>query len=332
MNGRLTGSRRIAAAALAAALLLSGVEGAFGANSGQIAQQLKELKNDVRRAGAAYERAYWRVDESEVRLKKLDKQIAKTNRELAAARKRLSKRVGLMYRAGGLSYMTVVLGASSFDDMVSRLDFMQRVGRSDAFTISDVESLQLKLSKQRAEVGSETKRKRKALSSLRAERDKLKRRMGAKQQQFERLVGQSGGSFRSLPRGPLGMVFPVAGVSYYSDTWGASRSGGRRSHKGTDIMAAHGTPVVAVLDGTVSSRTGGLGGRCIYLNANNGWQFYYAHLSGYAVTSGRVNRGDIIGWVGSTGNASSGSPHLHFEIHPGGGGAVNPYPYLRAID
>lgn len=120
-------------------------------------------------------------------------------------------------------------------------------------------------------------------------------------------------------------IFPVAGENSYIDSWGYARSGGR-SHKGTDIMAAAGTPVVAVKDGTVQSGTNSLGGNTIWLTAEDGTRYYYAHLQSIDVASGAVKAGDVIGTVGSTGNASASAPHLHFQIDMSG--AVNPYPYL----
>ncbi len=120
-------------------------------------------------------------------------------------------------------------------------------------------------------------------------------------------------------------LFPVAGDCEYIDSWGFPRSGGRR-HKGTDIMAAAGTPVVALKDGMVTSGSSSLGGITLWLETDDGTRYYYAHLQSIEVGSGRVVAGQVIGYVGSTGNASASAPHLHFEIHRPE--AVNPYPEL----
>jgi murein DD-endopeptidase MepM/ murein hydrolase activator NlpD len=121
---------------------------------------------------------------------------------------------------------------------------------------------------------------------------------------------------------------PVAGAVSFVDSWGAGRSGGRR-HKGVDMMASIGTPVVAPVGGSVTHRSNRVGGRSFYLTGNDGNFYYGTHLSGYG-NAGSVSAGDVIGYVGDDGNAR-GIPHLHFEVHPGGGSAVNPYPYVAAV-
>jgi murein DD-endopeptidase MepM/ murein hydrolase activator NlpD len=124
-----------------------------------------------------------------------------------------------------------------------------------------------------------------------------------------------------------GMACPVAGASAFFDSWGASRSGGR-SHQGVDMMAARGTPLVAVESGFASFSTNRLGGNAIWLSGGSGTRYYYAHLRGWAGSSRSVSRGEVIGYVGSTGNTTAN--HLHFEVQPNGR-AVNPYPYVRAV-
>jgi murein DD-endopeptidase MepM/ murein hydrolase activator NlpD len=126
-----------------------------------------------------------------------------------------------------------------------------------------------------------------------------------------------------------GFLCPVQGAVAFVDSWGNPRSGGR-SHKGVDMMAARGTPVVAPVSGSVSHRGNSIGGLSFHLNGDDGNYYYGTHLDGYAnENAGHVAAGTVIGYVGDTGNAR-GTPHLHFEIHPGGGSAVNPYPATRA--
>ena len=129
----------------------------------------------------------------------------------------------------------------------------------------------------------------------------------------------------------IGAMFcPVDGGGlHFTDTWGAARSGGR-VHKGVDMLAARGTPTPAPVSGEVVHRGSSLGGLSWYVYGDNGNTYYGTHLSGYANQgAGWVEAGTVIGYVGDTGNAR-GTPHLHFEIHPGGGSPVNPYPYVAA--
>jgi murein DD-endopeptidase MepM/ murein hydrolase activator NlpD len=129
-------------------------------------------------------------------------------------------------------------------------------------------------------------------------------------------------------------AFPVQGRCGFTDTWGAARGAGR-SHEGTDIIGARGLALYAAMDGTISKMTTGgvLGGTSLRLTAADGTYFYYAHLEAFAanLANGQVVRaGQIVGYLGSTGDTNT--PHLHFEVHPKGGAAVNPYPILKAVD
>jgi peptidoglycan LD-endopeptidase LytH len=127
-----------------------------------------------------------------------------------------------------------------------------------------------------------------------------------------------------------GVVCPVAGPNYFINSWGYPRSGGR-THKGTDLMAAYNTPLVAMNSGTVRLNSHSQGGRQTYVYGDDGITYYYAHLSQWpgGLSSGqRVNKGQIIGYVGTSGNAAT--PHLHLGMIAGGV-YVNPYPTVRPI-
>lgn len=124
------------------------------------------------------------------------------------------------------------------------------------------------------------------------------------------------------------ILCPVLGGSAYGNSWGAPRSGGRR-HQGVDMLAPTGTPIQSVVSGTIVHRNNPLGGTTIGLFGDNGNRYYYAHLAGYEGEERYVMPGEVIGYIGDTGNAT-GIPHLHFEIRPGGGVPVNPWPSVSA--
>jgi murein DD-endopeptidase MepM/ murein hydrolase activator NlpD len=135
------------------------------------------------------------------------------------------------------------------------------------------------------------------------------------------------------PLGGLTIRMPVVGVRAGSldDSWHAPRDGGARKHKGIDIFAPRGTEVVAVADGVISFiGDQRLGGHCIWLTTENGASFYYAHLDRWAAglyEGMQVESGDLLGYVGNSGNAASTPSHLHFGINQNDE-MVNPYPVL----
>ena len=131
-------------------------------------------------------------------------------------------------------------------------------------------------------------------------------------------------------------VFPVQGRCSFIDTWHAPRGGGRL-HVGVDIISSQDKLLYAVVDGTISKQyfdyPGALAGNGLRVAQPNGTYFTYLHLSGFAdgiEVGAKVKAGDVIGYVGTTGN--SATPHLHFEVHPNGGSPVNPYPLVKAVD
>lgn len=325
-------------ALLMLAILTPGV--ASAQTAAQLKAQLDRVQARAAKAGRSFTAAYWELDETEVALAKTRARERKAKKKLAAARKQLNNRANAMYRKDGLDVVGFLTGASSFEQFVTRADYVTRLGAADAFAVAEVKRLRRELGGEVRRLKAERRLRARRLAELRTRRDRLQSQLRSTQADYARLkrrldAVRSGGSLptgiASAPGGN-GMVFPVAGPHFYANTWGASRSGGRRRHQGTDIMSPRGTPCVAVLSGTVSAKSNGLGGLTLWLRSDSGWSFYYAHLSGYAVRSGRVRAGQVIGYVGSTGNAAGGAPHLHFQMHPRGGAPVNPYPYLRAME
>jgi murein DD-endopeptidase MepM/ murein hydrolase activator NlpD len=145
-----------------------------------------------------------------------------------------------------------------------------------------------------------------------------------------------GGRFTVTIRNLAFLRFPVVGrtSSAILSAFGVDRDGGRRLHRGVDIFAPRGTPVIAGADGVaVWVGESGRGGKVVWLELDGGHNLYYAHLDAQAVEEGQaVRAGDVVGWVGNTGNARTTPPHLHFGVYLDVRDAVDPYPFVHEVD
>lgn len=271
-------------------------------------------------------------------------------------RDRVVNRAIDVYMSGGTQITDLVFGAHTIDQLVAGQEFLEAVtanelSSADLLTVirGEMETMRADLSDQ-ASVLLILEEKADVLADILASsaevahetydqlRGECKRLDDARQGELARAraiaaarkAGGAGGVGSVITPG---FICPMAGsASSFSNDWGYPRSGGR-THKGTDIFAPKGQNVVAVASGTVLLTSGGLGGISIWLAADYGVDYYYAHLSGYASgisTGTRVSKGDLIAFNGSSGNARGGSPHVHFQLHPGGRSRspVNPFPTL----
>jgi murein DD-endopeptidase MepM/ murein hydrolase activator NlpD len=141
----------------------------------------------------------------------------------------------------------------------------------------------------------------------------------------------TGGQLLLAPRNAAGTAplarCPVSGARFMND-WGFPRAD-TGFHQGNDLMAKRGASIVAPVSGTVTQGVGTIGGNFFRLVGADGTSYYGAHMSSFG-KKGKVKAGDVLGTVGNTGDAEGGPTHLHFEIHPAGGAAINPYAFLIA--
>lgn len=242
------------------------------------------------------------------------------------ARNELQRRVTLLYSQGPGAGLEATVRSGDLLEVVRRASVAQALiedGRDEVVDTYLVAAEQAPggIDEERGEIGEA----REYLADLTVARERLREELAAADAELA--------SVRAAIVPDI--VFPIAGTEYdFIDSFLFCRDGCRRRHQGVDIMAAHGTPLLAVEHGVLFRLgTGRLGGIKLWLLGESGAAYYYAHLSGYselAVEGAFVRAGDVIGFVGNTGNAISTPPHLHFEVHPTASGrAVNPYPLVR---
>ena len=317
-----------------------------GADGGDLAA----ARSRANAAAAELAEAETRLGEIDAEIQSLEAQAAEAQATLDSLRDAVEDAAVRRFISGGDAQVTFVdenINTQARADALSKYATQGNQDAIDAFEAAaeDLEVAQTRIAAKREEQKDTIEQLEERRAALEREFERLQE-LEKERQEAERkrraalaraaaaaaasqVTAQSGPAEVTVSAPVNGIVCPVQGPVAFSDTWGDARSGGR-AHKGVDMLAPMGTPTVAPVSGTVEHRGNSLGGLSWHLNGDNGDYYYGTHLASYENQgAGHVEAGTVIGYVGDSGNAA-GTPHLHFEIHPGGGAAVNPYPYVAA--
>src|SRR5262245_8798812 len=349
--------------------------------------QIQQYRSQIESTQIQLNAAVEKLDRLQAELEQIQAQIAETKARIADAqaryerlRSRLEERAAQAFIAGPASDLEIFLGATSMDDLSDRMEFVDAVTRSDAALAQQASNLKVVLeieeqsleeleAKQQDQVDQQTALRDQILNQLSYISSLRDRAVSLAQQTLEKYktlskqrkdyLEQQAQSSVSPPSpdvlpppgfdNPL-KVCPVDPPRAFGDGFGAPRyTGNFHLHAGDDILSDYGTKIRAPFDGVAKPSYNTLGGNSEYVYAPDGSYVYNAHLQSYSdKSSGPVKAGDVIGYVGDTGDAK-GTPHDHFEWHPIGGppanwpasfygyvtipgtSAVNPYPILNEV-
>jgi len=381
-RGRSASYRRrwvgVAAVSLLLLMALAPTAGAgLKQNLDEAKARLAELKRQIGAQQAVLDRLSaeaaaiaMRIDEHQAIYEQVTTQLQQTKVELDAAKQRfqavlgrLNERVREAYMQGPGTPVEFLLGATSLADLSDRLEFVNALAQSDSDLADQVQNLKNQLSARARNQQRLQARQAEILRALEDERAKLQDQFSQQKQIYddiqdkraeaEQLVERLGRAYRDFLASLSGVsngvfkVCPVDQPRAVYDGFGAPRyAGGYHPHAGNDIVAPTGTAILAPFAGTARSSYNTLGGSAVYVYGALGY-VYNAHLSSYSSNSnGPVTAGDVIGYVGDSGDALGGVPHDHFEWHPKVipsnwptspygytviGSALNPYPLLSQV-
>jgi peptidoglycan LD-endopeptidase LytH len=299
----------------------------------------EEVVDELTAARAAaidrYEAAWATIERSRVELAALERSTERLAAEVTATTQALERRARLAFMRGPMESLEVLLQPEAAQLAVERVALLSALQRRDRIEVEQAAAGQVALDQSRELIRVREEELLALQEVLEAEAEVLQDELEQASEEaagIRSLVARQRRIDRGAQQGIYACIFD-RGATRFRDTWGAPRSGGRR-HKGTDLFAAYRAPVYAITSGVVQRHSrSGLGGIGLYLRGDDGNTYYYAHLDSIhagASVGTRVTAGELVGRNGYTGNASRSAPHVHFELHPGGGAAINPYPWLAA--
>ena len=351
--------RRFIRPLLACSLLLPTVLGITpdakgGESLKDLEARMDAVQADLDEATARIETLRTEEENLRERLRELDLSLDQAERRAMRNEQRAVETARNLYMGGSDAFLEVLLSSEDVAQLSAASEYMSRVSETNANTFVELARDEERLQAMRSDIAERLDELAGVRISLTDESNALQARFEDAADEYEALKRKREAAARKAaaaaaaaarreerahaPSAPAsgpsttpsasGLVCPVDGPNSFIDSWGYPRPGGR-SHEGTDVMAAFGTPVVAVIGGTVTyAGYGDSAGNWIVLSGNDGNSYWYMHNRENLVTGGPVKAGELIATVGDTGNAIGGPPHVHFEYHPGGGGPVNPYPIL----
>jgi murein DD-endopeptidase MepM/ murein hydrolase activator NlpD len=317
--------------------------------------ELRGIQADIRAINTQIANAWAHWNQLRDRRNAVDRYIDRQTDAIEELQGRLDERARAAYMTGPAAVVDAVLGAESLTDMSDRLTFLDVLARQDSDVSIAIDLEREQLREHEVTLKGYAGEEKKVLRELARQNEAIQKKFAAqmrvedriadklaeaqkhlrvlKEQRRRQLAAALGVGNIGPPVSADGPFFwcPVDAPRTYIDDFGFPRVG--HTHQGNDIFAPSGTPIRAPFNGIAREGSGGLGGLYVYVDADaNADYVYNAHLSRFAGVSGQhVTKGQIVGYVGQTGNAASTPPHNHFEYHPGGGSAVSPYLYLNEV-
>jgi murein DD-endopeptidase MepM/ murein hydrolase activator NlpD len=339
-------------AVIAAALLLAGVPVLDSSRSALAEDELKENKQALHETKARIRARNQRLKMNQRQMNQLATRIARTESQLVKAQRRignlgqdilalelqilnlqakLDQRIREAYMLGGASVL-YLLTATSAAEAAARISFLDEMNRRVEVLAAKVEETQERLARARSVVARTSYAIDLGLQRLAVDRKALREKMGETRRLIKRLNVQVEEIQVEISRIRPFAVCPVDAPHAIGDGFGIwvkrpKNQGGNHIHQGNDIMAPMSTPIRAPFDGEAVNAANRIGGKAVKVYGEYGY-VYNAHMSAYGKL-GQVKKGDVIGYVGATGNTSAS--HDHFEWHPGNGKAVDPYDFLMLV-